>query len=93
MTPRRASEIRGLSGANHIRDVRPSLLSSLALHAQRRVESAGAWDVDGTGVSKIEDESLALAIQAKINTFWRNTAILAVTTDVLFALAPTLFQF
>jgi hypothetical protein len=52
----------------------------------------GAWDVDGTGVSKIEDESVALAIQAKVNSFWRNTAILAVATDVLFALAPTLLH-
>lgn len=56
------------------------------------IGQAGAWDVDGTGVDKIEDTNVALAIQAKINTLWRNVAVLAVTTDVTFALLPTIFK-
>jgi len=49
--------------------------------------------VDGTGVNKIEDQEVALAIQAKINKLWRNVAIQAVAADVAFALLPKLFSF
>jgi len=48
--------------------------------------------VDGTGVQKIEDVNLALAIQNKINALWRNVAVAAVTLDVAFALLPTVIS-
>jgi len=46
------------------------------------------WDVDGTGIRKIEDDSLARAIMTKVNDMNVNTGFEAFALASAFAVLP-----
>jgi len=46
------------------------------------------WQVDGSGLQEIEDQTLAATLRAKVNNFnLQSTGVVAVAT-LLFALVP-----
>ncbi len=49
----------------------------------------GLWDVDGSGLQKIQDTGLATAILRKTNEMNKAIGIKAVSLTVILAVAPT----
>jgi len=46
------------------------------------------WDVDGNGMSVIEDASLASALNEKVNNFNNETAVKTLALSAILALIP-----
>lgn len=59
-----------------------------ALSPPARVSS---WDVDGSGLQKIEDASLAAQLRAKVNAFNLQSAKVVGVAVLLFVVLPELF--
>jgi len=52
------------------------------------VAQSGLWDVDGNGLSQIEDPSLASAFVEKVNDMNVETGIKAIIPAMIFAALP-----
>lgn len=52
------------------------------------VAQSGLWDVDGNGLTRIEDPNLAQAILQRVNAMNLNTALQVGVPVTLFALVP-----
>jgi len=56
------------------------------------VAQGGAWDVDGTGIQTIEDESVATALRAKVNSFNLKVSAQGFAVSLAIAALPIFWQ-
>ncbi len=75
--------------------MRTESCSPTPTHARVRrpdIAQGGAWDVDGSGIQKIEEPDLASAIRQRVNEFnLQSTAVCALLT-LAFVLVPELLR-
>lgn len=73
--------------------VGPLVFLGIALYWSGRaglcnLAQAGMWDVDGAGVSEIEDKELAARMKAKVNKFNLRVGLVATAVTAAFAAIP-----
>ena len=56
------------------------------------IAQGGLWDVDGTGIKKIEDQGLAQAILDRTNKMNTRIGVQAVGLTVVLAVLPEIYE-
>ena len=56
----------------------------------RLAGQGGVWDVDGSGLQAIEDQSIAAKLRAKVNQFNLQTAAIVFGATLLYVFVPEL---
>lgn len=53
---------------------------------------AGAWDVDGTGMQAIDDQTVAAKLRNKVNDFNVQTILVSLAITAVYAVLPFIWQ-
>ncbi len=56
------------------------------------IAQGGAWDVDGSGIQKIDEPGLASAIRQRVNEFNLQSTAVCVLLTLAFVLVPELLR-